>query len=279
MKKPIQTVLMFTCAALVVCLALVAQGLARLDTVVAQLPSETPIDPTLTPLTPPAETPTPTETSTPTDTPTPSDTPVSTSTPTNTTAPAHTATPTYTATPTHTATPTKTPTSTKEPGGPENTKEPDPTSKPDPNCRSVVEGDVIDAAGQQAKAATVYIQGAGWSNAMMTDDNGHYGFGGLCAGMVTLQGYLLDGQTTQPGQANLNGKDSVRLDLIVQQSGGAAVTEASTPQATVTPEPDMPATGYSGLLLVGAALLGVLMLILAGTRRALSVEQRTRDGD
>jgi hypothetical protein len=143
----------------------------------------------------------------------------------------------------------------------------------------VVEGDVIDATGQQAKAASVHIKGAGWSNAMMTDDNGHYGFGGLCAGIVTLEAYLLGGQATQPGQANLNGKDSVRLDLVVQQSGGAAVTEPPPSQATATPEPDMPATGYSGLLLVGAALLGVLLLILAGTRRALSVEERTRDGD
>jgi hypothetical protein len=144
---------------------------------------------------------------------------------------------------------------------------------------SVVEGDVLDAAGQKAPAATVHITGAGWSNAMMTDDNGHYGFGGLCAGTVTLQAYLLEGPTSQTAQTNLNGKDSVRLDLRVQQTGSAPVTQAPTPQPTVPPEPDMPATGYSGLLLVGAALLGALLLILAGTRRALSAEEQSRDGD
>jgi hypothetical protein len=138
---------------------------------------------------------------------------------------------------------------------------------------------VFDGAGQKATGATVSIQGEGWSNAMMTDDNGHYGFGGLCAGVVTLQAHLQEGQTSQAAQANLNGKDSVQLDLRVRQVGAATVTQAPPPQPTVTPEPDMPATGYSGLLLVGAALLGALLLILAGTRRALSVEEQSRDGD
>jgi hypothetical protein len=138
---------------------------------------------------------------------------------------------------------------------------------------------VFDGTGQQATGATVHIQGAGWSNSMMTDDSGHYGFGGLCAGTVTLQAYLLEGQTSQSAATNLNGKDGVWLDLRVQQVEAAAVTQAPTSQPTVTPEPHMPATGYSGLLLVGAALLGALLLILAGTRRALSVEEQSRDGD
>ena len=138
---------------------------------------------------------------------------------------------------------------------------------------------MFDGTGQQATSATVHIQGEGWSNAMMTDDHGHYGFGGLCAGTVTLQAHLLEGETSQTAQTNLNGKDSVRVDLRVQQAGASAVTAAPTPQPAVTPEPHMPATGYSGLLLVGAALLGALLLIIAGTRRALSVEEQHQDGD
>jgi len=236
--------------------------------------------------------------------PPPPDTPTFTPTPTNTNTPGA-ATPTYTHTPvppsptptyTHTPVPpSPTPTHTRSPGAPTathtpttkpppqpantNTPKPSTDPKPNPSCQSVVEGNVLDAAGQRATGATVHIQGAGWSNAMMSDDNGHYGFGGLCAGTVTLQAYLLNGQTSQTAQANLNGKDSVRLDLRVQQTGSAAVTQAPTSQPTVTPAPDMPATGYSGLLLVGAALLGALLLILAGTRRALRVEEHSRDGD
>jgi hypothetical protein len=143
----------------------------------------------------------------------------------------------------------------------------------------VVEGYVFDAAGQRATGATVHIEGPGWSNAMMTDDNGHYGFGGLCAGTATLTAYLLSGETTQLGQASLNGKDSVRLDLRILVSWTATATYAPTAQQTPTPEPQMPVTGYSGWLLIGAALLGVLLLATAGARRALTVQQRTRDRD
>jgi hypothetical protein len=143
----------------------------------------------------------------------------------------------------------------------------------------VVEGYVLDASGQRAPGATVHIEGAGWSNAMMTDDNGHYGFGGLCAGTATLTAYLLSGQATQPGQVSLNGKDSVRLDLRILPAGVATATHAPTPQQTPTAEPQMPVTGYSGWLLIGAALLGAVLLITAGARRALSVQQRPRDRD
>ncbi len=264
---------MFAGLAFLSCIILMAWSLLGRVGALAQVPPP-PDTPTFTPTptdtnTPGAATPTYTHTPVP-PTPTYTHTPVPPSpTPTNTRSPAA---------PTATHTPT-----TKPPPQPANTNTPKPTTnpnpKPNPNCLSVVEGDVFDGAGQRATGATVHIQGSGWSNAMMSDDHGHYGFGGLCAGTVTLQAYLLNGQTSQTAQANLNGKDSVRLDLRVQQTGPAAVTQAPMPQPTVTPAPDMPATGYSGLLLIGAALLGALLLILAGTRRALSVEEHSRDGD
>ena len=273
MRRTKPTKRMIAGLALLSCLALLVWSLLGPVTPSAQVPPP-PDTPTFTPTPTNTNTPgaaTPTYTSTPV---TPSPTPTYTNTPVPPSpTPTHTRTP---GAPTATHTPT-----TKPPPQPEKTNTPRPGSdpKPNPNCLSVVEGDVYDAAGQRATGATVHIQGEGWSNAMMTDDHGHYGFGGLCAGTVTLQATLLDGQTSQTAQANLNGKDSVRLDLRVQQTGSAAVTQAPTPQPTVTPVPDMPATGYSGLLLVGAALLGALLLILAGTRRALSVEEQSRDGD
>jgi protocatechuate 3,4-dioxygenase beta subunit len=289
MRKSVQMVLMFTFVALVACLALVAQGLNRSDTVVAQLPSMTPGELTLTPLTPPANTNTPTPSNTPINTPTntPTSTPTNTATntPVNTPTPTNTPTntPVNTSTPTNTPINTLTPTRTTAPGQPsptsEKTKAPEPPSKPNPNCQSVVEGYVIDSSGRRAPGATVYIEGEGFSNAMMTDDNGHYGFGGLCAGTVTLTAHLPDGQTSQTAQASLDGKNSAQLDLSVRPAGAIITTPASTLQHTPTPEPDMPATGYSGWLLVGAALLGALLLISAGARRALTVRERTRDGD
>lgn len=273
MRKTRPTQRMFAGLAIVICIALLVWSLFGHLGADAQAPPP-PDTPTFTPTatntnTPGASTPTPTYTHTPIPpTPTYTHTPVPPSpTATHTRAPG---------VPTATHTPT-----TKPPPQPANTNTPRPGTepKPNPNCLSVVEGDVFDGAGQRATGATVHIQGAGWSNAMMSNDQGHYGFGGLCAGTVTLQAYLLNGQTSQTAQANLNGKDSVRLDLRVQRTGSAAITQAPTSQPTVTPAPDMPATGYSGLLLVGAALLGALLLILAGTRRALSVEEHSRDGD
>jgi cytoskeletal protein RodZ len=223
-------------------------------------PTPEPPTPTPTPTTP-SPTPTPT-TPSPTPTPvTPSPTPTPTTpSPTPTRRPAS-PTPRYTNTPT-----------SQSPTQPQGTPRP-----PDPACQSVVEGYVLDSSGQRTSGATVLIEGEGWSNGMLTDDQGHYGFGGLCAGTATLQAFLPDGQASQSAWINLNGQEIIRLNLSVLSAGAA--TGAPAPQQSPTAEPNMPTTGYSGLLLAGAALLGALLLLLAGTRRALGVHERTRDHD
>ena len=221
------------------------------------------------------ETPTPTPT-TPSPTPTtPSPTPTTPS-PTPTT-PSPTATPvTPSSTPTP-RTPSPTPRYTNTPTSPSPAQPQGTPRPPNPACQSVVEGYVIDATGERTTGATVLIEGEGWSNGMLTDDQGHYGFGGLCAGPATLQAFLPDGQASQSAWINLNGKEIIRLNLSALSAGAA--TGSPAPQQSPTAEPNMPTTGYSGLLLAGAALLGALVLLLAGTRRALGVRERTKHHD
>ena len=138
---------------------------------------------------------------------------------------------------------------------------------------------MTDGSSQRVAGVTVIIQGPGWSSGMMTDDNGHFGFGGLCSGSATLQGTLPDGQFTGAATVSLDGESSVNVELSTQAGGEAAPTQAAataTGQAAQqgpTPEPGMPVTGSSSLLLVGGAVLGALLLVFAGARRALG----TRD--
>ena len=248
--------------------------------VFAQVSSPPPPPPP--PDTPPPR-PTPTDTRAPTDTPTASNTPKPPKTPTKTSTPAWTETPKPTRTPTRTATPTatrrpeRTPTLQPSAQPPPN---PQQTAKPDPNCQSVVEGDVYDVSGQPARGATVTIEGPGGSNSMMTNDAGHYGFGGLCAGTVTLHAYLSSGQASPPARVSVNGKDNLVVDLRTLPAevtaGAIATSMGGIAQPSPTAEPDMPATGFSGWLLVGGALLGALLLISAGARRVLGAHSRIR---
>jgi len=193
------------------------------------------------PTKPPA--PTPTDTTAP-----PTDTPVTPPTPTNTTRPPQ---------------PTVPPKKTRPPKPPQ----------PQPDCQSAVSGSVRNRAGVQVAGATVTIVGADWSNAMLTDDNGQYGFAGLCAGQATLQATLPDGQTSSVATIDIDGKNNVQLDLGFSTIGAAAAETAATPQQVATPEPSMPETGYSGWLLVGGALLGVLLLLFAGARRVFGAQK------
>ena len=214
---------------------------------------------------------TPTYTPTPTNTATPTNTPTPTSTPT----PTHTATPTDTATPTTEApVPTETTQPTQAPPGPVVTTGPQPTVKPNPDCQSTVAGSVLYAAGRPAAGATVLIEGADWSDATLTNDAGQYGFSRLCPGKASLQAFLPDGQVSQLAELDLNGRDSVHVELRVVSVGDVA-TGTSTPP----PGADMPATGNAGWLLLGAALLAAFLLIVAGTRRALTVRERTGKRD
>lgn len=226
-------------------------------------------DPPTPPPAPPTRTPTPT----PSDTPIPTDTP----TPTNTPVPTDTSTPTSTPTPSDTPVPTATPEPTHTPIA-VGTTGPLPTSNTNPDCQSVVTGRVFALSGVPAAGATVLIQGADWSDAMLTDDVGKYSFGQLCPGRASLQAFLTDGGVSQLAELDLNGRDNAHVELSVALAGATA-TGASTPQQATTPEPDMPATGNAGWLLLGAALLAVFLLLIAGTRRALTIRERTEEHD
>ena len=206
---------------------------------------------------------------TPTNTPVapePTDTPEATNTPK---PPA----PTDTPVPTDTPLPTHTPVSPVPTAGP-----PQPTSKPSSACQSAVMGTVFDATGGPALGATVIIEGADWSDAMLTNDAGQYGFSQLCPGKASLQAFLADGQVSQLAELDLNGRDPIQVELSVY-SAGAATTIAPTPQQTPATGPDMPATGNEGWMLLGAALLAVFLLLVAGTRRAMTVRERNREHD
>jgi hypothetical protein len=110
---------------------------------------------------------------------------------------------------------------------------------------------------------------------MMTDDNGRFGFGGLCAGSASLQGTLPNRQLTAAATVSLDGKSSIDIELSTQTGGAAAPTQAAptatdqAAQPNPTSEPSMPITGYSGVLQVGGAILGVLLVVFAGARRWL----------
>jgi hypothetical protein len=272
MRKPKYTKRTITGLATPVCAILMAWLLLVPNHAAAQVPpppTKTPL-PTATDPAPPTDTPAP-----PTNTPIPPT--VTTEPPTNTPAP-----PTNTPRPpADTAVP---PTATPKPADPTAIKPPAPpqnTPRPDPNCQSVVEGDVTDAAGQEATGATVFIQGEGWSRAMLTDDNGHYGFGGLCAGPATVNATLSNGQTTASTTVNLDGKKHFTVNLSLRQSAAATATSTATKaaQPTTPSEPSMPATGYPGWLLVGGAVVGVVLLLSAGVRRAVTILEQSHRQD
>jgi hypothetical protein len=109
----------------------------------------------------------------------------------------------------------------------------------------------------------------------MTDDSGHYGFAGLCAGSATLSAVLSNGQASQGAAVTLNGRDAREVNLSAVPIQATVAATATLAQQTATPEPDLPATGYSGWLLAGAALLGLFLLLSAGMRRVLA--ERTQD--
>lgn len=142
------------------------------------------------------------------------------------------------------------------------------------DCQSSVQGAVSDSYRREASGATVLIEGEGWSDSILSDDRGQYGFAGLCAGTARLSAYLANGQVSQPASVILNGRDSVQVNLSAAPMQATAGATAVTQEAA-TPEPDLPATGYSGWLLAGAALFGLLLLLSAGMRRLLG--ERTRD--
>ena len=254
---------------LIVCILLLpGAGLAL------QAPPPPPPDtPTFTPV-PPTPTFTP-EAPTPTFTPEP---PTPTFTPE---APTPTFTP-QAPTPTYTSQPPTGPSTTPQPTNTRRPEEPGEPSAPSPLCRSMVEGYVLGSGGQRVTGATVTIEGSGWSSGIMTDDNGRYGFAGLCAGTATLRAFLSSGQAGPVATVSFSGSNSLRQDLNFTTSSPvpASATQASQgtaqPAPTGTAEAGMPVTGYAGWLLAGGAVLGALLLVSAGGRRALQAYERAR---
>jgi cytoskeletal protein RodZ len=229
----------------------------------AQQVDQPPPPPTKTPISPPSDTPdVPTNTpAPPTNTPAP---------PTNTPAPP-TVTPKPKPTNTNTSAP---PTVTPKPAPSATTKPPAAApEKPNPACQSAVEGIVRNTAGQPAAGASVQIQGADWSRGILTDDQGRYGFSGLCAGEVTLSAALPGGQPLPAATVSLDGQNQTHVDLGGAGAAATATQTAKTPTPTAQPastgEPGMPATGFPGWLLVGAACLGASLVLSIGTLRAI----------
>lgn len=267
--------------ALVGMAVLVAWPLFSIDRVPAHAqpppPPDTPtatLEPTRT--IPPSATPEPTNTNTPVPTPT------NTSPPTVTDAPTSTDAPTPTDAPTSPA-PTDTPNTPKPTATLSPTEPPQPTNAPppagNPECQSRVEGTVLGANGVGIVGATVVIEGDGWSNSLMTNEDGRYGFASLCAGTVSLQAFLPGGQATGIQTATVTGKNVVQVNLRMGMQPTSAPT-ASVPspkQATATAAPQMPATGSSSWLLLGAALGGALLFLVAGASRVARVRSRVDD--
>jgi hypothetical protein len=148
----------------------------------------------------------------------------------------------------------------------------------------------MNGSGERVTGATVIIDGEGWSRTMMTNDAGHYGFGGLCAGAATLNAALPDGQMTGGAAVTLNGQDHVQVDLSLGSAaapttsptatGVTTKTTDATSEQTPSPEPSMPATGFPGWILVGGALLGAFLLLAsAGVRWAFATRKHARDYD
>ncbi|MCL7453456.1 MAG: carboxypeptidase-like regulatory domain-containing protein [Anaerolineae bacterium] len=149
------------------------------------------------------------------------------------------------------------------------------------NCQSVIEGYVVDGSGQRAQGATVMAEAEGWSGAIATDDQGEFGFAGLCAGLTTLQAFLPGGEATTAKTVDLTGQNSITVDLSAGMQPTDVPTSTATEQPggqeTTTAEVGMPLTGSSGWLLSGAILFGVLMLLTAGARRVLNVYEPSED--
>lgn len=241
---------------------------------------------------PPPPPSTPTSVPTPTATSRPSDTPVAT----QTTAPTSTPMPTDTAVPSPEATSTPLPTQTQAASATPTSEQPppaDPTQAPEPedkgatptakrtDCQSVIEGYVVDGAGQRTRGATVIAEAEGWSGAIATDDEGQFGFAGLCAGTTTLQAFLPSGQASAAVSVDLTGQNSIQVDLNAGDQAtdvppATAAAQQVTPEV-MTAEAGMPLTGFSGWLMAGATILGVLMVLTAGARRFLNVQEPSED--
>jgi hypothetical protein len=92
-----------------------------------------------------------------------------------------------------------------------------PQSPAQGQCQSKLLGRVVDANGALAKGAVIAIKSGSFTAKTLSDDNGLYGFAGLCAGTygftVTLPSKPPKTLTTS---ATLDGGNTARTDLAVK---------------------------------------------------------------
>ncbi|MGB8648650.1 MAG: carboxypeptidase-like regulatory domain-containing protein [Anaerolineae bacterium] len=92
--------------------------------------------------------------------------------------------------------------------------------RPEGNCQSRISGRVLDSTGAIIKGAAIDLRGNGIKGTppkAVSDDNGLYGFAGLCAGAYTFT-------VTAPGKravaltvsADVDGANVARADLTVK---------------------------------------------------------------
>ncbi len=81
-------------------------------------------------------------------------------------------------------------------------------------CQSKVTGRVVDAKGGLVKGATVGIKGGSFTAKTLSDENGLYGFAGLCAGSFsfTVQPPSQAAKTVA-GNVTVDGNNSAKADL------------------------------------------------------------------
>jgi Carboxypeptidase regulatory-like domain len=84
-------------------------------------------------------------------------------------------------------------------------------------CQSKLLGHVVDANGALAKGAVIDIKSGSFTAKTLSDDNGLYGFAGLCAGeygfTVTLSG---KSPKALSATATVDGANTVQTDLAVE---------------------------------------------------------------
>ena len=81
-------------------------------------------------------------------------------------------------------------------------------------CQSKVTGRVLDAKGNLVKGATVGIKGGTFTAKTLSDDNGLYGFAGLCSGSYSFT-VQPSGQAAKAvaGTVTADGANAAKADL------------------------------------------------------------------
>lgn len=152
-------------------------------------------------------------------------------------------------------------------------------SKPAPNCQAVVEGTVTDANGRALAGAEVSLTGEGLERKLLSGDAGNYGFGGLCAGTVTLVAAMPGGKISPAVTLEVDGEGSFVVNLGFGSDGPeetpiTEVVATAIPEVHAAQEPTLPATGFPGIyLLMGVAIVSLLLAITAGIWRTVNAHQ------